>query len=394
MRSLSISLFIGCLLACSVRAGVVEDWNEAFIKAVHAQTPPPALTARNLAVFHLAIQRAVSAAIAKELPEAEQQRAAVLTADEVFRSFFPSQTKLADDLLAKHGHPVAMALAAEVAKAVLAEREGDGATTTVHYVPSNVPGKWRRTPAALRPPELPQWGLVRPFVLKAKEVTDFRAPPPPELKSEAYAKEVNEVRSLGGAQSTLRTAEQALIARFWSDFSYTTSPPGHWNDIARDITRQRGLPLAESAKLFAALNMAMADASIVMWETKYHYNFWRPVTAIQRADEDNNPATEPDKTWVSMLPTPPHPEYVSGHSGFSGAAAAVLGHFFGSDKVHFEVRSDTVKDVTRSFDSFAACAFEVGLSRVYAGIHFPMSCREGLKLGEKVAGAVLEALGE
>ena len=137
------------------------------------------------------------------------------------------------------------------------------------------------------------------------------------------------------------------------------------------------------------LDVALADTCIVIWDSKYHYNFWRPVTAIQRADEDGNEATTADKSWEPLLRTPPHPEYVSGHSGISGAAATVLEHFFVKEGLRFEVESDDVKDVKRVFTSFAACAEEVALSRVYGGIHYPSSGREGLQIGRRVAAVVI-----
>jgi membrane-associated phospholipid phosphatase len=196
---------------------------------------------------------------------------------------------------------------------------------------------------------------------------------------------MEEVRRLGGEKSKDRTEEQTLIAKFWSDFSYTSTPPGHWNHIARDLVRVRQLPLAETARLFALLNVAMADAGIAVWDTKYHYNLWRPITAIRRAGEDGNAATAPDPAWMSLLPSPPHPEYVSGHAGFSGAAARILAQQFGGDAVELATTSDSVPGVVRHFHSFQSCAEEIARSRVYGGIHYAMSGRAGLALGKRVA---------
>lgn len=374
------SVGITCLgfLIGTTQAGVVEDWNAAFLQAVRKETPPPCLVSRNLPIFHLCIQRAV-----QEAPNAPE-KAASHAARLAFLNFFPSQNKLADDLSLKTPIPPEIASIAEAAvKRTFHEREDDGSSTTIHYVPSEKPGQWRRTPPNHRPPEFPHWGQVKPFIIP--DVKLFLAPPPPTLDSEAYAKDFKEVRTLGSKTSTTRTPEQTLIAKFWADFSYTTSPAGHWNDIAREISLQRNLPITKSAELFAALNCVMADTCIAIWHSKYHYNSWRPVTAIQRADEDNNPATIADPSWEPLLVTPPHPEYVSGHSGVSGAAAAVLEQFFGSDEIHFQVSSDDVKDARRSFTSFQACAEEVSRSRVYGGIHFSSACEEGLRLGRKVA---------
>ncbi|MBL9181075.1 MAG: vanadium-dependent haloperoxidase [Verrucomicrobiaceae bacterium] len=342
-------------------------------------------------IFHLCIHRAVQEVIAAKGSDDEQQLVASQAARLAFLNFFPSQTKLAEGLSPQQTIPARLHdIAQKVVDRTFAERADDGASTTIHYVPSDKPGQWRRTPPNHRPPEFPHWGDVRPFVLD--DAKSFRAPAPPALDSEAYAKDLNEVRELGGKASTTRTAEQTLIARFWADFSYTTSPAGHWNDITREISLSRKMPLAKAAKLFATLNLAMADSCICIWNTKYHYNYWRPVTAIRRADEDGNSATHPDTAWEPLLVTPPHPEYVSGHSGVSSAAATVLEHYFGFDEIHFSASSDDVRDVKRQFTSFKACAEEISRSRVYGGIHFPSACREGLVLGRKVAEAVLAKL--
>lgn len=386
-------VFILIVLAIAqAKAGLVEDWNAAFIQAVRKETPPPCLVSRNLPMFHLAIHRAVKKARDAGFDEASQERVAHLAARGAFLIFFPSQTGMAGEmdssLPSNKPLDAEMKLAEAAVSGVFKEREGDGASTTVHYVPKDAPGQWRRTPPKFRPPEFPHWGKVRPFMLE--EVKKFRAPPPPSLDSLDYAREVNHVKDIGAKSSSSRTDEQTLIAKFWADFSYTTSPPGHWNDIARQMSLRRELKLHESARLFALLNVTLADTCIAIWDTKYHYNYWRPVTAIRRADEDGNSKTEADPQWDSLLPSPPHPEYVSGHSGISGAAAAVLEHVFGTKDVVFEADSDDVKDVKRRFTSFQVCAEEVALSRVYGGIHFPAAGREGLKMGRRVAEEALK----
>jgi hypothetical protein len=380
----SVGLLCLGLLFGTARAGVVEDWNAAFLQAVRKETPPPCLVSRNLPIFHLCIHRAVQdASTAKKSPD-DQQAAAAHAARLAFLNFFPSQTKLADGLQPSTGtSPDIAQLGSAAVERTFKERENDGSSTTIHYVPSDKPGQWRRTPPNFRPPEFPHWGEVKPFVLD--DVKPFRAPAPPALDSEAYAKDLNEVKEIGGKVSMKRTAEQTLIANFWADFSYTTSPAGHWNDIAREISLKRQLPLGKTAELFATLNLTMADTCIAIWDSKYHYNFWRPVTAIPRADEDNNPDTTADKTWQPLLNTPPHPEYVSGHSGVSGAAATILEQFFGTQDIQFSAASDDVKDVKRHFTSFQACAEEIARSRVYGGIHFSSAGREGLVLGRKIA---------
>jgi len=378
-----------CLLISlpQVRAGIIEDWNEAFLNAVRKETPPPCLVSRNLPIFHLAVHRAVKAAREQNFDETAQQQTAHLAARSAFLTFFPSQSKMAEKLDAtmtvSRASEKIRDIVDEAVQRTFKEREGDGSSTTIHYLPNEKPGQWRRTPPNFRPPEFPHWGKVRPFILE--DVTKFRAPPPPALDSALYAEEVNCLKAIGGKDSAVRTAEQTMIAKFWADFSYTSSPPGHWNEIAREICRARKIPTAETARFFALLNVTLADTCVTIWDSKYHYNYWRPVTAIQRADEDGNEGTTADKTWEPLLRTPPHPEYVSGHSGISGAAATIMEHQFGTKDISFEASSDDVKDIKRRFTSFQTCAEEIAQSRIYGGIHYPAAGSEGLALGKKIA---------
>ena len=173
-----------------------------------------------------------------------------------------------------------LAIGAEAAFTVLAWRGADGSSTTVPYIPGFEPGDWQRTPPFYRPPDLPQWPYVVPFVLT--NGAQFRPGGPPALDTPEYARDLNLTKRVGGAGSTNRSPEQTLIARFWSDFSYTVTPPGHWNQIAQNVVTNRPHTLVESARLFALLNLAMADVAIVAWDAKYTYDFWRPVTAIHK----------------------------------------------------------------------------------------------------------------
>ena len=170
----------------------------------------------------------------------------------------------------------------------------------------------------------------------------------------------------------------------------TATPPGHWNIIARDVARQRGNTLDENARLFALLNIAEADAGIVAWDCKFAFNFWRPITAIQNADRDGNPDTLPEPGWRPLLLTPPFPEYISGHSTFSGAAAIVLATFFGADDIPFTTESEGLPGAARTFPSFSQAAMEAGMSRIYGGIHFMSANLSGLECGVAVGGYVVD----
>jgi len=362
--------------------------NRIFLAGVQSETPPPALTARNLAIFHGAISEAADTAAKRGLVV---ELAMSSAANGIGSAIFPNRTpdfgaelKMA---LAPLGEgpqrSEALDIGRQVAAAWLASRADDGSSTTVHYVPDESPGKWRRTPPARRPPELPHWGAVRPFL--AAKIEDFRAAPPPALDSEAYAVAVEEVRHFGAKISGQRSEDQTLAARFWSDFSYTPGPPGHWNEIACSIIRQRRLEPQAAAALLAHMNAAMADAGIACWETKYHYNAWRPCTAIQRANEDQRPETTADPAWESLLPCPPHPEYPSGHASFSGAASTVIAQALGTDLVDFEVTSVSVPGVVRKYSSLKECAREIAASRIWAGIHFSYAGAAGLEIGRRIA---------
>ena len=195
---------------------------------------------------------------------------------------------------------------------------------TDHVVdsPGSGPGTWRPTPPRLDAPLLPQWATVRPFVLASPR--QFRPPGPPGLGSRAWADAYDEVKAIGRADGASRTAEQTQIARLWADGMGTYTPPGHWNQIAAQVAQDAGNGLTANARLFAALNLALADAAIACWDAKYAYRFWRPVTAIGAADTDGHPDTEADPSWAPLLTTPNFPEYISGHSTFSGAAEVVL----------------------------------------------------------------------
>lgn len=396
-------------LSQSTKAGVVEDWNEEMIQAFRSEVTAPCLGARHLAILHAAMHDTVNACAprfamyrptpAECRPSAESADrlrdpaqvalAAAAAAHEVAQALAPARKAEFDRLLTQHlGVSSADSVQREailfgrgIASRLLRERADDGASTTTHYVPDPELGQWRRTDPTFRPPEAPHWGGVRPFVLG--KASQFRPPPVPAPTSMEFMALRSELQRLGGRDSVERTAEQTLIARFWSDFSYTSTPPGHWNEILRSLSIREGLDLHSSARAFFLVNLAMADAGIAVWDAKYFYNTWRPITAIHQS--------QGTKDWQPLLNTPPHPEYPSGHSGFSGAAAGVLMAIFPNRPPgwSFSVSSDTVKDATRTFTSFEECALECSMSRIYGGIHFRPACEQGLILGYKIAHEVL-----
>jgi membrane-associated phospholipid phosphatase len=249
-------------------------------------------------------------------------------------------------------------------------------------------GVWRPTPLGNATGAGPQFASMTPWTMKRP--SQFRPPPPPALNSSTYTTDYNETKTMGVYASSQRTADQSDLALFWAG-----NTPLYWNRIASQIATARNLSLTENAHLFAQLNLAMADAGIACWDAKYRYVFWRPITAIRGGDTDENDATVVDANWTPWLDalptgTPAHPEYPSGHSTVSGAAAFILEAAFG-DNTPFTVTSEVpiVKLSTRSFSSFSAATAEIADARVFGGIHYRNSCVQGNTVGRAVADYVL-----
>ena len=215
---------------------------------------------------------------------------------------------------------------------------------------------------------------MTPWVMESP--AQFRPAGPPALSSVRYASDFNETKSKGLASSATRTADETLASQFWAASTSTYS----FNRIAIALSAERDLPLSENSRLLALMNIALADAAIGCWEAKYIYNFWRPVTAIPLAATDGNAGTEEQANWTPLLATPAHPEYPSGHSCVSGAAAHVLSNYFG-ENTSFSVDSDVLLGVTRNFTSFAAALEEIKDARIFAGIHFRSATEDGQTLG-------------
>ena len=388
-------------------ADVLDDWNEAMLNAIRRENTPPPLAARNLAILHVALFDAVNSIERTHKPyltfvapggPASEQMAVAAAGREVSLSLFPSERSTVNALWMRAAGRIksaqertnSVAIGVAAAKAILEARASDGAQLVITYFPSNQPGAWRRTPPYYRPPESPNWRCLKPFAMHRCD--QFRPPPPPKLDGPQYAADFNEVKSLGQRDSAVRTAYETQTALFWSDFTGTVTPPGHWNQVARAIANDRKLRLPEKARLLALLNVALADAGIVAWDAKYAFNFWRPVTAIRRATDDANPLTDPDAGWQPLLTTPPFPEYVSAHSTFSGAAATVLALFFGQDEIPFQIGSDSVPGLVRAYRSLSGAASEIGHSRILGGIHFPSADKAGRAAGRELGRYVFKNL--
>ncbi|MCC7082795.1 MAG: phosphatase PAP2 family protein, partial [Burkholderiales bacterium] len=386
-----------------VAADAVLFWNQQALEAVRRAVSDPTFATRMLAMVSIAQYDTIAAIegmpayMVKAIPAATVDADAALAqaAYTVLAAVYPSQRPELDAALSDRLSAIGagdaksggLALGETVAQAVLALRADDGANAFVDYPGSTATGKWRPTAPMFEVAKAPQWGMVTPFALSSPN--EFRADAPPALDSAAYAASVEEIRALGAATSTTRTAEQSEIAQFWADGKGSYTPPGHWNVIAHEVALAEGNSLTANARLFAQLNVALADTAIATWDTKYTYGLWRPLDAIAHADADGNAATIQQPGWTPLLITPSHPEYVSGHSAFSAAAATVLAATFG-DAHAFSTASATLPGVARSFTSFTQAADEAGRSRVYGGIHYEFTDQAGKVLGGEVAHAVLE----
>jgi hypothetical protein len=393
------SLFVACIgiinlasvVGISVRGDVVTDWNNAALDVIRARNTAPPVASRSLAILHVSIYDAVNGIERTHEPylvesavqrSASRPAAASAAAHVALVNLFPSNASTFDAL-----HAAILAAIPDspdkragivwgefVANQILAARANDGSNAIVPPPGGSGPGVWIPTPPLFLPYLLPQWGFVVPFGMSSS--SQFRPPGPPALDSQQYAADYEEVKHLGAAVGSTRTEDQTEIALFWADGAGTETPPGHWNSIAQIVGAARGTMLEENARLFALLNIAMADAAICSWDAKYTYHFWRPVTAISFA--------EPQLNWMSFIRTPPFPDYTSGHSTFSAAAATVLPLFFGTEDLPFTTGSDFLPGVYRSFSTCQDAAEEAALSRIYGGIHFRSASEDGLEAGSSI----------
>ncbi len=391
--------------AAPVRADVVLDWNNVALAAIRVDRTPPPKASRALACVHTSMFDAINSASggaydpyiveAVELPSpVSLDAAAAEAAYGVLIQLFPAQkptfdAALATSLAAIPDGPeetAGVAWGASVAQRILAERQSDNADVILNYDPPVGANWWAATPPSFLAPLLPNWPYVKPWSMASG--SEFRQGPPPASTSPEYTRSFLEVLRLGRSDSAARTPEQTEIALFWADGPGTATPPGHWHVIAQGLSRERGLDLIENARLFALLAIAGADAAVVSWDQKYYYGHWRPITGIQHADADGNPATVADPSWTPLITTPPFPSYTSGHSTFSSASARILALFFGTDQISFSTTSDGLTGVTRSFTRLSEAAAEAGQSRIYGGIHWQYDNQAGLVSGRALADQV------
>jgi membrane-associated phospholipid phosphatase len=371
---------------------LVVTWNNELIKilGIPGEQPAAIHPTRSFALLQAAEYDAVNSITHHDRSylfsvraprDARPDAAADQAAHDVLTALYPTMraelgTVLHSELakIGGHGRPDGTKVGAAVARHLLQIRAHDGsAATPPPFVSGNLPGDYRPTPPDFPAPAFTGWGQVTPFVLR--DGRQFRPAPPPPVTSAAYAAALNEVKSLGRDTSRTRTAGETAAATFWASAPIWNT----WNQVAQ--AQLRGASLEQATALFASLDFTLADATIAMYDAKYHYAIWRPVTAIRLGNTIHNPRIKGDPAWTPLAVTAPDPSYPGAHSTISEAAATVLSAFDGH-RVHLAI---TLNGVTRTFGSFQAAANEAGLSRIWAGQHTRLDHQAGERLGGQVA---------
>jgi hypothetical protein len=394
-----IACFIACayLLPCSAaNADVVGDWNVVANATAAAAGRAGAAVIVDLAYVHAAIYDAVNAIDGRHAvyavspravhPGASADAAAVSAAYRVLLFLYPSQRARLDAAYATSLAQIVegpaksdgISVGEEVATLFLASRAGDGRNAAVPYTPGSGPGVWIPTPPAFAAASVPWLAKMSPFALT--DPWQFRADPPPDLTSETWAADYNETKTLGDLHSFVRTAEQTDVGLL-----YANNPvPSLYPPLFRWLVHEHGMDTADSARFFAMVYIALADGYIAVWDSKFAYNRWRPVTAIRAGDTDGNELTDPDDTWTPLATTPNHPEYPAAHGAITGAVAETLHAFFGTKRIELRL-VDAMTGTIHFYDSTDDLLKESIVARIYGGMHFRTSCVRGIVIGRKVA---------
>lgn len=386
------------LSATAARSDVIMDWNaRADAIAVEKQLPN-APNARGQAMLHIAMFEAVNA-IERRYAHyklnlsadraASREAAAAAAAYDVLLALYPDKKPDLDAALAgslagitdSEARSKGVELGKQAAAGIIALRTNDGSNIPEDYRPATTAGVYVPTTIPIESTS----SKIRPFAMNS--ASQFRAAPPPALTSETWTSDLNEIREIGGLASARRTAEQTTIARFW----FFTGPRTY-NTIVRQVAANRKMDLVDSARLYALTSIAGADAFIAVFEAKYTYNFWRPVTAIRNADRTSNPATPREGSWQPLGMTPMHPEYPCAHCIVASAIATVLQHIAGNEVDEITLTSPTAAGVTRKWTRLQDYNDEVSSARIYAGFHYRFSAEAGKDMGKKIGDLVVTTL--
>jgi hypothetical protein len=384
----------------------VLQWNRALLVIVRTPGAQPTTvhSTRSFAIMHAAIYDAVNSIdrshrrylvqVAGASRHASQEAAAASAAHDVLVELYPGFQAFLDDQFEQSLKPIpdgpakteGIRIGRTVSHQILALRSHDRSDADpIPYIFGTEPGDYQSTPPNFPPqPQFTHWSFVTPFTLR--RANQFRPGAPPVLAGHAYAEAFNEVKSLGTGNSTIGEGGTALIGRFWNG-----PIQNYWNEITQTAASAHQLTTAASARLFALLDLAIADGVIAFYDAKYTYNFWRPVTGIRLADPNINPDTLPDPNWLPLVVnTAPDPSYPGAHAVISAAGADVLTFFFERDDFDFIVTSEVLPGVERSFTTFSAAGDEAAVSRIFAGQHFRFDETAGQRLGFRVADWVLD----
>jgi hypothetical protein len=378
----------------------VLEWNQIALAATVTAGQGPLPQIRTMAIVQVSVHDAVNAVtrrhktyldIDRKWWGASADAAAIAAAHHALVKVFPAQAPALNDARtaslaarglsdADPGIRLGEAIAAEILK--IRSNDGSAQAQFPYAAPdAGAPGVW--VPVGTAQALLPGWGSVAPWVLE--KAAHFRPDGPPSLRSRRYARDYNEVKEIGSLSSLTRTTEETDIARFW-----LASPSVIWNGVARGVVQARPLDLSSTARVFALMYLAAADGSIVCWDAKYTFNFWRPMNAIQQGDADGNERTMGDPTWAPLIPTPPHPEYMSAHATNSSAMATILRLIFGDyPGVPIVAASPTNPAFGRQWESFSEGVEEVIDARVFSGIHFRTADEHGAHVGRAIARYVI-----
>jgi hypothetical protein len=401
MRSRAAAAVCGLLFSTAALSSSdpVLEWNAMMVSTTAGQNP--IVQARFAAITQLAVFEAVNA-IHKDFDPylgtitapstASTEAAAVAAAHRVLKNYFPASAYTLDAARVKSLRGIAdgirkqqgIAVGEAAAAAMIALRADDGSAPPEFYLPTSTePGEWQLTPSC--PPAggvLLHWRNVRPFAI---ETTDqFRSAPPPALTSKRYLRDYWEVKLVGGVDSRFRPQGRADVAHFYA----ATAPVPVWNAATSQVAAAQGRSMSESARALALVNVAISDAQAAVFETKYHYNFWRPETAIRAGNTDGNPLTRGDPDFKPLVTTPCFPSYGSGHGSSGSAARAVLERMFGARRHFVTLSNPTVPGVVLQYEAFRQITRDIDDARIYGGIHFRFDQVAGAQLGRDVGAYV------
>ena len=376
------------LFAGAARADVIMDWNAKVDAIATEKQIPPIPHGRALSMLHVAMFEAVNAIERRYAPykltlsaDRSISKEAAAAAYDVLLAIYPDQKSDLDKALSASLSGIAdteskskgIELGQQAAAGVIALRANDGSAAMESYRPHTSPGVYVPTTV----PVFSMTGATTPWVMTSG--SQFRPSPPPALDSETWTRDLNEIREIGARNSSKRTPEQTAIGRFWLLTGART-----YNPIVRQAAIARNMDVVDCARLFALTSIAGHDAYVAVFDAKYHYNLWRPVTAIRNADTTSNPATPREASWLPLGETPMHPEYPCAHCITSAAVGAVLQNIVGDEFGEFSLTSSTAPGVTRKWTRVQDYSDEVANARIYAGFHYRFSAEIGKDMGRKI----------